>query len=231
MVSTCLENIPRARRNRMYVQLRVVLILVVGAGLFLATSGLAQTVQSQTQQPVRPPPSVVATTASLEAQPPNAPVVTYKKGLLTIASSNSTLRDILQAVHKQTGADIDIPPQAEDRVVTRLGPGSARDVVYSLLVASRFNYVIVGSVGHPEAIAQVLLLAKHPAENATQPSVSAASVIQESRFLPTESNNLAEGVQPDDNQQEAALTTRAQQQQMLQHRRQATIEEINQQPK
>ena len=55
------------------------------------------------------------------------PQVTYENNQLTIVASNSTLADVLRAVRKTTGADIDVPA-APERVVTHLGPGPARDV-------------------------------------------------------------------------------------------------------
>src|SRR5579884_2692119 len=66
---------------------------------------------------------------SLAAVPPQ---VTYQNNQLTIIAPNSTLADILRAVRKQTGAEIEIPA-APERVVTHLGPGPARDVVADLL--------------------------------------------------------------------------------------------------
>ncbi len=88
------------------------------------------------------------------------PQVNYQRGQLTILAQNSTLGDILRAVHRQTGADIDVPANATERVVTRLGPGPAREVLASLLNGSHFNYVMVGSVANPSALERVLLVQK-----------------------------------------------------------------------
>src|ERR1700693_6644565 len=59
----------------------------------------------------------------LDAIPAVAPTVSYQDGMLTIVAPNSTLGDILRGVRKHTAADIEIPPTARERVVTRLGPG------------------------------------------------------------------------------------------------------------
>lgn len=99
--------------------------------------------------------------------PATAPQVSYQNGALTIVSQNSTMGDILREVHKQTGATIDIPPNANDRVATRLGPGPARDVIDKLLDGSNFNYVIVGTPANPTSLASVVLTPK-PAGGATQ---------------------------------------------------------------
>ena len=94
------------------------------------------------------------------------PQVTYENNQLTIVASNSTLADVLRAVRKTTGADIDVPA-APERVVTHLGPGPARDVLADLLNGSRFNYVLLGAAGNDTALTRVVLVAK--TEGATIP--------------------------------------------------------------
>jgi len=115
--------------------------------------------------PAAPPPP---TPEQLPSQPPT---VTYENGQLAIVAPNSTLSDILHAVHNQTGANIDIPPGANERVVSSFGPGPARDVLTSLLNGSHFNYVMVGSVADPNAVAQVILTPRAGGE--TPPTVQA----------------------------------------------------------
>ncbi len=101
------------------------------------------------QQPPPPPlpsgPQGPVPQIPLDAIPAVAPQVSYQNGLLTIVAPNSTLGDILRAVRKQTAADIDVPASASERVVTRLGPGPAREVMAELLNGSRFNYILLGS--------------------------------------------------------------------------------------
>ena len=93
---------------------------------------------------------------SIAAVPPQ---VTFQNNQLTIVASNSTLADILRAVRKQTGAEIEVPA-APERVVTKLGPGSAREVMAELLNGSRFNYVLLGAPGDQNALTRVVLVAK-----------------------------------------------------------------------
>lgn len=93
---------------------------------------------------------------SIAAVPPQ---VSYQDNQLTIVAPNSTLADILRAVRKLTGAEIDVP-SAPERVVTHLGPGPARDVVAELLNGSRFNYVLLGSPGNEKLLTRVVLVAK-----------------------------------------------------------------------
>jgi hypothetical protein len=96
----------------------------------------------------------------LDAIPAVAPQVSYQNGMLTIAAPNSTLGDILRAVRKQTAAEIEIPTTANERVVTRLGPGPAREVIAELLNGSRFNYILLGSPEDASALVRVVLVAK-----------------------------------------------------------------------
>jgi hypothetical protein len=96
----------------------------------------------------------------LDAIPAIAPQVSFQDGLLTIVAPNSTLGDILRSVRKHTSADIEIPPTANERVVTRLGPGPAREVLSELLNGSRFNYILLGSPQDANALVRVVLVAK-----------------------------------------------------------------------
>lgn len=109
----------------------------------------------------------------LDAIPAIAPEVTYENGLLTINAPNSTLGDILRSVRKHTAADIEIPPTANERVVTRLGPAPAREVMAQLLNGSRFNYILLGSPGDANALVRVVLVAKTPDTPAGRPGQAA----------------------------------------------------------
>jgi hypothetical protein len=96
----------------------------------------------------------------LDAIAPVAPQVSYQDGQLTIVAPNSTLGDILRGVRKHTSADIEIPPTASERVVTRLGPGPAREVMAELLNGSHFNYILLGSPDNANLLVRVVLVAK-----------------------------------------------------------------------
>ena len=107
-------------------------------------------------------PAAVTETLPLtpEQRPAAAPLVTYIDGKLSVTAKNSTLGDILRAISAKTGASIDIPEGANERVVSQLGPASARDVMTALLNGSHFNYVMVGTETNPNAVAHVILTAK-----------------------------------------------------------------------
>jgi hypothetical protein len=114
-----------------------------------------------TGRPVPPMP--------LDAMAAVPPQVTFENNQLTIVAPNSTLGDILKAVRKQTGAEIEVP-SAPERVVTHLGPGPAREVLADLLNGSRFNYVLLGSPSDEAALTRVVLVAKSGVQQEVAPS-------------------------------------------------------------
>ncbi|MGH8337817.1 MAG: hypothetical protein ACRETL_13585, partial [Gammaproteobacteria bacterium] len=97
--------------------------------------------------PAKPAPAEATPAAPLrpEQMPATPPQVAFQRGLLTITAENSTLGDILRAVRNLTGATVDVPANATERVAGSFGPGPARDVLSSLLNGSHFNYVLLGS--------------------------------------------------------------------------------------
>jgi hypothetical protein len=166
-------------------------ILLLMGGLCLPISNSAQTADSSTkkvshrstkpkaakaakkveeEQPPAPAPAPPPPPTP-EQMPSQPPTVTYEHGQLAIVAPNSTLSDILHAVRNKTGANIDIPPGANERVVSSFGPGPARDVLASLLNGSHFNYVMVGTEADPTAVAQVILTPRTGGE--TPPTVQA----------------------------------------------------------
>lgn len=161
---------------------RAALALVLGvAVLGPGNVGVASTSSQQTnskhskKKPKAPqlPPLPSGPTGPVQPIPLDAiaavpPQVSYTNDQLTINAPNSTLADILRAVRKQTGAEIEVP-SAPERVVTRLGPGPARDVVAQLLNGSRFNYVLLGSPSDDAVLTKVVLVAKTGPDTITPP--------------------------------------------------------------
>jgi hypothetical protein len=101
----------------------------------------------------------------LDAMPAVAPQVSYTDGMLSIVAPNSTLGDILRGVRKYTSADIEVPATANERVVTRLGPAPARQVMAELLNGSHFNYILLGSPENANTLVRVVLVAKTGPDN------------------------------------------------------------------
>jgi len=102
--------------------------------------------------------AAAATPATPEQMPPQAPQITFQNGSLTIVAENSRLEDVLNGIHEKTGADIDVPEgMGDDRVVVRLGPGPARDVLSSLFYGMPVNYVIAGAEDNPLEVRSIVL--------------------------------------------------------------------------
>jgi hypothetical protein len=155
--------------------------VLIAAVLCLVSAGSALPAQShksatpaqgrkKTKKPL-PPPLPSGPTGPVQQIPLDSiaavpPQVTFQNNQLTIVAPNSTLADILRAVRKQTGAEIDVPA-APERVVTKLGPGPAREVMAQLLNGSRFNYVLLGAPGEQNALTRVVLVAKTGAPDIT----------------------------------------------------------------
>lgn len=104
--------------------------------------------------PVEPPEPPLPQT--LANSPPVKPTVTLQNGLLTIDAPNSTLGDVLSAVHKVTGAAIEGATLGE-RVAVKLGPGNPDKVLAALLHGTSYDYVILGSSNQAEGITRILL--------------------------------------------------------------------------
>lgn len=113
--------------------------------------------------------------------PPKPRVQVYfNRGLMSIHADKASLAEVLVEVRRRTGADIQIPPGADqEQVFSDLGPGSARDVMSALLNGSRFNFVVVGSASDPNALRGLILTPKSgsgmtmPAESSAQESMPA----------------------------------------------------------
>lgn len=226
-----IEVIPRKTSACMRGQLWIGLVSILGAVLCFATSAATQTPEPVAKQLPTMPQTVPPSGVRLESLPPYAPTVSYENGRLTISAYNSTLSDVLTGISIQTGADVDIPPEADERVAIRLGPGLPREVLNSLLAGSRFNYVIVGSAADPNALARVVLLPrpdntdKLASANAPQPLVNRTGAVAQPRLSSQESTVIAEGVQPPD-PQDLVLPVRSQQQ-MVQQYLQAVMEQFH----
>jgi AMIN domain len=106
-----------------------------------------------------PEPAPVA--AAAVAPPKPRVEVYFNRGLMSIHADNATLAEVLIEVRRQTGAEIQIPPGADqEQVFTDLGPAPARDVMSALLNGTRFNFVVVGSASDPNALRSLILTLK-----------------------------------------------------------------------
>ena len=149
------------RRPKFAILLCLLSLLISAASSSAATQKHAARKQAPPETTVEvvppPPPPPPPRPEQMPAVPPQ---VTFQSGKLTIIARNSTLGDILRAVRIKTGANIEVPGSAPERVVGQFGPGPSRDVMASLLNGSRFNYVMLGSESHPEELQHLILSPK-----------------------------------------------------------------------
>jgi hypothetical protein len=94
--------------------------------------------------PVTPPPPPPPNwPANNKAQPPS---VSFNGRDLTIAASNSSLRQILAEVSTATGVKVE-GEESDQRIFGSYGPAPARDVLNQLLDGSGYNVLIIGDKG------------------------------------------------------------------------------------
>jgi hypothetical protein len=137
-----------------------------GAATRKAQSPASQAAGSAEQAPVTAPPAEAAPAVPLTPaeMPPVPPQVSYSDGQLTIIAENCTLGAILEAVHQLTGVSIELPSTASgERMVARLGPGTTRDVLTSLLFSTEFNYIMQAADDDPDEVQSVLLMPRSDA--------------------------------------------------------------------
>lgn len=127
----------------------------------------AHNTAAKKEAPQAAPPTPEPTPEQMPAVPAQ---VTFKNNQLTILARNSTVGDILRSVHTQTGAMVDAPPDAKQRIVGQFGPGPARDVLASVLDASGFNYVLLGSATNPNSLQSVIVTVKSDEPVTTSPA-------------------------------------------------------------
>ena len=186
-----------AHTGRWLVSISLGLLLALPSASAQTSSGHKVRKSPHQQAALPPAPEGPLPQVPLDQLPTAPPRVDYQDGRLTIVAENSTLGDILREVRKQTGASIDVPSSATERVVARLGPAPAREVLATLLNGTSFNYVLVGSVTDPAALSSVMLSSwpgtgdakmvaevYQPSPVNTPPDQLGASMAQAGRFFP-----------------------------------------------
>ncbi len=94
---------------------------------------------------------------------PSSPaIVDYHDGALTIHALNTPLNDVLHQVCKNIDASLEIPPGVDDPVFGKIGPGTARAVIASLLYGAEFNYVLSLEADNPNQVTAVVLSRRPP---------------------------------------------------------------------
>lgn len=131
----------------------------------ISAPGAVRPQQSQATTPVVPQATI----------PANSPKVYFGNDQLSIHAENSSLADVLNAVHRATGASLDMPPSAgNERVAVSLGPGPANQVVAALLNGSSFDYVLLGRSEDPNDLAAMIVRQKGTEAGGRAPSTGMA---------------------------------------------------------
>ncbi|HEY6338643.1 MAG TPA: hypothetical protein VIW68_09140 [Candidatus Sulfotelmatobacter sp.] len=183
---------------------------ILCAGCFAAVDAptAAKSHKKSAKKPPLPPlpsgPQGPVPQISLDSMQAVAPHVTYEGGQLTIVAPNSTLADILRAVHKLTGAEMEIPAGATERVVTNIGPGPAPGVMADLLNGSRFNYVLLGSPSDPNTLTHVVLVPKGGPETASAAAATVANSVSPQPIVAQETPEAADADTTDDSADDSA---------------------------
>jgi hypothetical protein len=86
--------------------------------------------------------------------------VTFDNGQLTIAAENSTLREVLDAIHLKTGTKIEAPYLDPSRITVHVGPGDPIEVIAKFLYGIRFNYIILGTDSEVRQADRVIITAR-----------------------------------------------------------------------
>jgi AMIN domain len=106
-------------------------------------------------------PGVADLPVAVVAPPKPRVEVHFNQGLMSIHADKASLAEVLVEVRRQTGADIQIPPGADqEQVFSDLGPASPREVMSALLNGSRFNFVVVGSESDPNTLRSLILTSR-----------------------------------------------------------------------
>jgi len=174
----------------------IALVTMVAQSLPLRSQAQSTTAPAQASQNSKsvlqqaaPAPSSLPS-GSLKPAASDPPFIKYQNGELTIEAHNSTLSDVLRAVAEQTGAEIDFPPDANQPVAGRVGPGPVVEVLDRLLRPLSFDYGIQGSAAHPNEPVRVLLVSRParpaaprqgqgPPSEAASPGVETAMISSE----------------------------------------------------
>jgi hypothetical protein len=146
----------------MWTSVPVTILLALAPAVVAAQSpaahfGPAAQPQSQTQTPA--PTNVPALSPSQRM--PSPPGVSYTDGKLTVTANNSTVQDVITAVHGATGTAFQVNGgPLQDRLFGQYGPGPVNAVLEQILRGSGFNYILVSAPETPGQVKNATLMAK-----------------------------------------------------------------------
>ena len=150
------------------------------AGLKPAAVGQQDVTSAPPQELLMPDP-VPIPQMSLDELPAGVPNVSYRGGQLFVDADNATLGDVLNAIGKELGAQIETPGAAESERVAAHLSGPPGEVIQSLLNDGKFSYIILHPQQDSVRVQKVILMAVTQAprtalaaQKPSNPRVSAA---------------------------------------------------------
>ena len=140
---------------------RSVIVKLDGAGARTVNASAGKPVLQisdvHTGSEISPAPSRAASAPS-SALSSQGYEVDFQNGLLTIRARKATLGQVLAEIQRKTGAEVTIPPQAQQEpIVADIGPAPPNVALASLLDGSHFDFILVGSEKDPNSLRTILL--------------------------------------------------------------------------
>jgi len=120
---------------------------------------------------VTPPPAPPAPKWPINDSPA-PPSVNWDAGGLRIIAANSSLKQILDDVARQTGAKVESGVK-DQRIFGDFGPGNPRDVLSQLLHGTGYNFMLIGDAGRGMPREVILSAVSAEAPGARPPQASA----------------------------------------------------------
>jgi hypothetical protein len=122
--------------------------------------------------------------------------VTFVDGLLAIRADNAPLIDVLHEVQRVTGASLELPSTATERVSIDVAR-APNEALRSLLDRVEYDYVVMASIGQSDRIERIILNSRvnsHPAVQMSNiPTIEQQQVISEERSSIPAMSDVAPG--------------------------------------
>jgi len=100
-------------------------------------------------------------TPTLAPPQPKKVDISFQDGRLGLTSNKASLAEVLNELQARIGAEIIVPPGAEQEVVAvSIAPSSPREAISRLLDGSRYNFIIVGTDKDANQVERVVLSPK-----------------------------------------------------------------------
>jgi hypothetical protein len=108
-----------------------------------------------------------------------APQVTYRDGLLSVQTVNSTLGGVLSAIRNKTGIQFEgLEGGLSERVALSLGPAPEGEVLAAILGGTRYDFVAIDRPDSPGIVQRVILTSRAgsiPPGEQSRPAASGGS--------------------------------------------------------